>query len=132
MFNLDSLQMAKQQSLHRNGSGKYTYDQLYQDAIGLLKSYSNSHNGDIHSLKLAAEKLLEAAKIVKRNPEPYLYLSYIFYILGDSKLSQKYLKVSNMIDPGIANIAKLKKILYMESSSNQLKPGQQTTHFNKR
>jgi hypothetical protein len=110
MFDLKNLENARQKS-SVNTSSQEKFNQLYCEGVGLLKNFSESRNPDISILKLSAEKLLEAVKIVRSKPEAYLFLAYVFYILGDSGLSQRYLKVCNMIDPTITGFDKLKRLL---------------------
>lgn len=81
--------------------------EIFLDALEYIDSYQV--NELLNLLREAADKFTEALKIKKSKPEPYFYLSYIFFILKDMPLAIKYFKVAEFMNPELYGLAQLKK-----------------------
>lgn len=85
------------------------FNQEYNQALQYLKDFTENQNQA--KLKQAAGKFFSAIKCKRSRIEPYLYLSYIFYLFDENQLALEYLDMAKSIDSGNTRIPELQQLL---------------------
>lgn len=118
IMNLDSINEAKSKTHERDENRQKNFSEIYKEAVILLKQFTENPNAQdgIKQLKNVAEKLIESLKHVKNNPEPYLLLAYIFYMIGEKNLAIEYIKLHESFSEQISTEAEILKKLVSEIS----------------
>jgi hypothetical protein len=96
------------------GNTEQKFDELCNEAITTFKKIVTSDNIKKAELKKCADKFVEAIKIKSTRAEPYLYLSYSFYMLNKIELAAEYLNYAEVLDSKNNNnylISELKKLI---------------------
>jgi hypothetical protein len=76
-----------------------------------LKHFNQFHaNQDKRELKRASELLIEVIRHSQDLPEPYICLSYIFFIFKDDKNAIYYLKIAEKLNPALPECIRLRKL----------------------
>jgi len=84
---------------------------LVEEGISSFKTILSKPNAiNKNKLKECGQKLLEAIKIKPTNPQPYVYLSYIYYILDNDELASEYLNIATDLDSKNENQALISKL----------------------
>jgi hypothetical protein len=109
MFDLGALSSAR-----KTAEGNYEklaedFNEEYNQALQYLKEFTESQNPA--KLKQAASKFFNAVKCKRSRIEPYLYLSYIFYLFDENQLANEYLEIAKSIDSGNPKIQELQQLL---------------------
>ncbi len=89
MFDMSAFASAKEKVNKRRVA---TSGSAYEQAVIELEEFSK--NPDKESLEIAGEKLVEALKFSPDNPEAYICLAYIFYVLEDDEFAWKYINLA--------------------------------------
>jgi hypothetical protein len=114
MFDFKSLDLAKKKADVKGDKKQEQFYQLYNGALEKFRRLVGSQTFNPNDLKAIACQLLEALQLVKTQAEPYLFLAYIFYIIGDNSSAVKYLKVSRLLNPTLEGIASLQEAIVSE------------------
>jgi hypothetical protein len=85
------------------------FNEEFNQALLLLKEFTETQNPV--KLKQAASKFFSAVKCKRSRIEPYLYLSYIFYLFDENQLAHEYLDIARSIDSNNAKIQELQNLL---------------------
>jgi hypothetical protein len=117
MFDFTSLDSARKKTGEKSDKKHEQFYTLYESALDKFRGLIRKQTFDAGALKIIAAELLEALKLVKNQAEPYLFLAYIFYIIGDQATSLKYLKVSSFLNPELPGIEKLRIAIASEPAS---------------
>ena len=110
MLNFKNLNSAKEKTKDRDEKNNENYSLAYSEALNYLEKFKHSPDFDKNILKKAADKLIDALEYKKNKAEPYICLACIFYILNDSKMAIKYLKIANLINSHLPEISKLREL----------------------
>jgi tetratricopeptide (TPR) repeat protein len=86
-------------------------------ALSLLNKFNNNNSFNKEILQEATLKLIDSLKHKSNWIEPYLLLSYIFYIMDEIEIALKYFKIANEIDPESPLIASARE--FLEKASYQ-------------
>lgn len=70
----------------------------YNEGLKIFKICVSNPKPEKSKLEYSANKFIEAIKIKSTKPEPYMCLSYIYYIMDQDNLSLKYLKIATTLD----------------------------------
>lgn len=111
MFDFNSLGSAKKIAQIKGDKKQEQFYHLYDGALDKFRKLVRNQNLDPIGLKEISYQLLEALKLVKNQAEPYLFMAYIFYIIGDKSSAIKYLKVSSFLNPDLAGIERLREAI---------------------
>ncbi|MFN4151998.1 MAG: hypothetical protein ACK4IX_13745, partial [Candidatus Sericytochromatia bacterium] len=60
----------------------------------------------------SASKFFNAIRCKRSVVEPYIYLSYIFFLFDEDELSKKYLDYAKSIDSSHPQITNIQKLIY--------------------
>ncbi|MFN8577773.1 MAG: hypothetical protein U0354_13025 [Candidatus Sericytochromatia bacterium] len=102
-------------------------EQYFNEGLEYFQAYETSNNKGY--LKKAAELFFESIKNKRKQVDSYLYLAHTFHILGNDKLTIKYIKIAELYDPENIEILELKAIIgYEEPSSTSKTIINQTNH----
>lgn len=77
-----------------------------KEGLNLLKLFAE--NSDRVILYESAQKFVEASKLKKVEPDPYFFLSYIFYLIRDKASALKYFQTVKFINPRYPGLDVLK------------------------
>ena len=108
MFNFDILKEAKKKSLDESDFFEKA-ESSYEEALKYIRNFQQTKIKK--ELELAAEKLFEVIKYKRKQAKAYIWLSYIFIILDDSKMAIKYLKIAEIFEPDFPKINELKILI---------------------
>lgn len=110
MFDLGALASAKNKAKVNQDRKEEDFNGEYSKGLEYLKLFSQSKKES--DLKLAASKFFESIKCKRSRIEPYIYLSYIFYLLDKNDLAKEYLNIAKSIDPTYYGIQNLQTTIY--------------------
>lgn len=85
------------QNLHARRQGEAAG--LYQQGIEAFAQAMESEFRNKAALRTAFDKWMEALKLHRQNPEPYIGLGYIFLILNDRRSALTYFKAAQSVQP---------------------------------
>jgi hypothetical protein len=109
MSNLGNIQQS--QALKERGAKREEdYEKEYSEGIRYLREFTHSNNSEY--LKKAANKFFDAMKCKKSRPEPYCYLSYIFYVYNQRGIAIEYLEIARALDPNRPELRKIQNAIY--------------------
>ena len=86
---------------------------LYEEALELLKEFEAEQKPSKVKLLNSAEKLTESVKHNQHHAKSYFLLAYIFYLLNDDKLAEKYLNVAKDLEIDKDRFKKLSELLHV-------------------
>lgn len=129
MFDFNSLDIVRKKAEIKGDKKQEQFYHLFDNALEKFRKLVQTQNFDTKLLKEIAYQLLESLKLVKNKAEPYLFLAYIFYIIGDNQISIKYLKVSSLLNPYLDAAERLREAITSERVS--LKINYQTLNSDK-
>lgn len=91
-----------------------------KEYLGALEIFSTfDENTDPQILLQTAEKLITAITFKRSNPEPYICLAYIFYLLDQDELALEYLVTAKDFDSDNPRIGELYYLITgLEESEN--------------
>lgn len=110
MFDMSSLNAAKKKAKDNYEKHVGDFESELKEGIELFKSFADDKNSN--TLKKASDKFFDAIRSKRSRVEPYIYLSYIFYMLDNNELAIKYLDYAKSIDSSRSEILELQKIIY--------------------
>lgn len=110
MFDLSSLNTAKKKAESNYIKGSESFEKDYQEAVSLFKEFAET--GDNEKLKKSSSKFFSSIKAKRSAIEPYIYLSYIFFLFDEDELSKKYLNYAKSIDSSNPQVIKLQNLIY--------------------
>lgn len=110
MFDMSSLSAAKKKATTNYQKHEGDFETELKEAVSLFKSFAEKQDTDI--LKKSADKFFDAIRSKRSRVEPYIYLSYIFYMLDDNESAVKYLDYAKSIDSTRFEVQELQKIIY--------------------
>jgi hypothetical protein len=111
MFNFNNLKSVGKLADKQEEMRARSAEDSYNRAMGFIKKFNFEQNYNSNYLLEAARLLSQSVKFKKTNPEPYFYLSYIFYLMNKDDLSIKYLKIAQKIQPDMDGITKMQQLL---------------------
>lgn len=111
MLNLDELKKAKQKLAVRDEKRQDIHLSSYKEALICLENFSKDPEKRIKHLKEAAKKITESISVKSNEAEPYVCLSYIFYVLGEIKISIKYLQIAREFEPNSQLVEQLRRLI---------------------
>ena len=118
MLNLNNLKSVKKKLESRDKERSDTASRTYLEAIEYLEQFSKSKNYDRELLHQAALKIIQTLKQQGSKPEPYLCLTYIFYVIGETKLAIKYNNLAAELDPNSPLVEEMRQILSRADEAN--------------
>ena len=80
------------------------------EGISLFQKFIKSK--DIKILKKSSEKFFATLSSRRNRPEPYFYISQIFFIFGDKQKALDYLKAAEEVEPGFKDLPRLRKVIF--------------------
>jgi hypothetical protein len=87
------------------------FNEIYNSVFKCFDKFYENNSFNVDFLKEASDKLVSAIELRPSKPKPYLLLAYIYYIIGNSTLSVKYMKIAQQLDNTLPQIEKLKDLL---------------------
>jgi len=118
MLNLNNLKSVKKTLESRDKERSDSVNRTYLEALEYLEQFSKSKNYDRELLHQAALKIIQTLKQQGSKPEPYLCLTYIFYVIGDTKLAIKYNNIAAELEPDSPLVEEMRQILSHSDDSN--------------
>lgn len=110
MFDLSSLKDANKKAKSNYDKSAEDFEKEYQEGLSLLKEFAETTDNE--KLKSSASKFFNAIKCKRSAIEPYIYLSYIFFLFDEDDLAKKYLDYAKSIDNAHPQIFKIQKLIY--------------------
>ena len=111
MFDFSALQSAREQASDRDSQRQSRADDLYTQALTLLKQFQERHGAQKSLLTRAAALLQESLTLNPRQASACLAMGYIFFVLGDSGRAHRYLNAGHSLDPALVGIQQLRQCL---------------------
>lgn len=105
----ESIEKAKQKTQVRDEKRHETSENLYKEAIELIKRFDLENKDEL--LRQAALRLDSSLKYNNHHAESYFWLAYIFFIFAKYKESIQYLKKAEELKPDYSKIKQLKVLL---------------------
>ena len=96
------------------------YKHDYEGAVKILKEFSDSKNPDKNKLRQAASMLISAIKSKKTEPEPYICISYIFFVLNNQKKAIHYLQMASALNSEHPQVIEMRRVLEKSNSVSRL------------
>lgn len=120
MFNFDELKTARDSNTLFEEKREKKSKELYEQALEHIKKFRKNKSND--EITQASEKLYEVIRYNRKHVESFVWLAYIFHILGKEKTALKYIKLAEKIDPAFSQIKKLKDLIVkpVETSENSV------------
>jgi hypothetical protein len=110
MFDLSSLKEAKKKAESNYDKNAEDFEKEYQGGLSLLKEFAETTDNE--KLKSSASKFFNAIRCKRSAIEPYIYLSYIFFLFDEDELSKKYLNYAKSLDSSHPQITKIQTLIY--------------------
>jgi hypothetical protein len=86
------------------------FEKTFKLSILYLEKFHNEGNTDILLLKESAKLFAKSISIKRNSAESYFYLSYIFFLMDQDRVSLKYLKVCRNLNPSLEGIKKMQDL----------------------
>lgn len=110
MFDLGALASAKKKAKVNQDRKEEDFNDEFNQALKHLRDFSTSKSEN--DIKLSANKFFESIKCKRTRIEPYVYLSYIFYLFDKKELAIEYLNIAKSIDSSFYMIKDLQNTIY--------------------
>jgi tetratricopeptide (TPR) repeat protein len=109
MLDLKELSLQSQKLQSRNQLRQDDGKAEYHKAVGYLKVYISQPNRDM--LLLAIQALMQASRLNRSNPMPYVLLGRLYWSMGLTELALRYLKASQFLAPDLPAVRELRELL---------------------
>ncbi|MFN8673221.1 MAG: tetratricopeptide repeat protein [Candidatus Sericytochromatia bacterium] len=120
---LDSINKVKNETLKEQEDKRLSESKVYfEKARALFELCKTSNNYLKEDLKKIADYLLKSIDNNKNNPDAYLNLAYIFYLMNKTNLSVKYMRIAQEMNPKLDGIELLKSAISNQKIVNETKP----------
>lgn len=99
-------------------------DIFYLEGLNFLDKYLDN-NFSQHHLEKALNNFIFSVESNKNRAEPYAYISYCMYLIGEYESSSKYLEIASIIDENSFIVKKMNAIIvnyYKKNERNYKKP----------
>lgn len=99
-------------------------DIFYLEGLNCLDKYLDNNSSEIH-LEKALSNFVFSVESNKNRAEPYAYISYCMYLIGEYEVSSKYLEIASIIDDNSFIVKKMNDIImnyYKKSNNYHKKP----------
>ncbi|MFN8578292.1 MAG: hypothetical protein U0354_15750 [Candidatus Sericytochromatia bacterium] len=110
MFDMSSLATAKKKASTNYEKSVGDFEVELKEGIRLFTEFASNQNTEI--LKKSADKFFDAIRAKRSRVEPYIYLSYIFYMLDNNDSAKRYLDYAKSIDSTRREILDLQRVIY--------------------
>lgn len=94
MFDLKDLQAARQKITEKRSGNS---EEIFNEGLKIMDSYQLNPN--VTTLDLAGKKFIEALEYNKDHLPSIIYLSYVFFVLGNEEMALKYIRMAEYIQP---------------------------------
>lgn len=123
MFDFSELNAARLSVKHRDHQRQEDYSACLQEALAELAAFQTAPGRDrADCLYEAACLLSEALEYQRSQPEAYLALACIFYVLHEIKLATRYLQFARSLAPDAPGVAHLEALLVRQASQQITTP----------
>jgi hypothetical protein len=109
MFKLKDLQAAKEQTAGKVNENSEKSDLLFSEAVIFFEQFQEK--AEKETLKSAIKKLTEALKYNSNNGQAYFLLALVYYMVDDTNMLFKYLKLAEEAEPDLPGIKEMKQFL---------------------
>lgn len=109
MFDLKELSLQSQRLQSRNQLRQDDGKVEYQKAVDYLKVYISQPKRE--TLLLAIQTLMQASRLNRSNPMPYVLLGRLYWSMGLTELALRYLKASQYLAPDLPAVCELRDLL---------------------
>lgn len=116
MYNFNILKDLKDSNPDNNQLKEKKYEIALEKALESLSLFNKNPISGKEQLKLAGENLIEALKLKRTKAEPYIFLSYIFYVTGDTAKAAKYLNNAKSLEPNHKRIPEMSRLIEQSNS----------------
>jgi len=110
MFNFDELKKIKKTTSILDEERESSYKKLIEQVKSSLVFFRKDHLNSKEELLKTADLLTKALKIKKNIAEPYVYISYIFFVTGNDRKALNYLRIAEKINNQDPQVIKMKEI----------------------
>lgn len=111
MYNFKELNSIKKKVGEISEKRSEKYEQIMADVQKKIADFRNSSQNDVSLLKEAADRLIVALEQKRTQPEPYVILATIFYLVNEDRLAFKYLRIAGSLNPNLPQIKTLKRLI---------------------
>ncbi|MFN8578483.1 MAG: hypothetical protein U0354_16765 [Candidatus Sericytochromatia bacterium] len=106
-------------------SDEYTFH--LSRAFNHIQKFIDSGNTSDKDLKVATKELCYCIKLRNTQIEPYLSMSYLFYIMKQNKIANDYFNVAYAIAPSNEIVLKFKSLLSGDLNKENFSPVSELT-----
>jgi hypothetical protein len=87
------------------------FETIMDEAMRMFRRFEPRLQIPVKNLEEFAYKLSEAVNIDENRVEPYVFLSYVFFEMGQNDLAFEYLNKADSIDPTFPDIENLNQAI---------------------
>jgi hypothetical protein len=105
MFDINTIKVAKNKAIQNYDKINKDLEDELSNGMILFRAFAKNHS--VQNLKKAMEKFFYYIEHKKNKVEPFFYIAFSAYLLGDKDLAEKYLGFSKQIAPDYPILNKL-------------------------
>ena len=105
-----SLHSAKAQAKENKSLTEGELSKILDEGYSLFNDFVKTRN--TRELKMAADKFFTYLKSKRSKPEPYFYLSTIFYLFEEKAKAVEYMKAVEEVDPAFKDLPALRHLIF--------------------
>jgi tetratricopeptide (TPR) repeat protein len=110
MFDINSFNVAKNKADENYQKVKRDLDEELYTGKTYFNEFAVTHS--YQTLKKALGKFFQYLEMKRNNAEPYFYIAFSAFLLGDQQLAEKYLNFSEELDPDFPYLYQLKPLIF--------------------
>lgn len=111
LLDFNNIEQLKEVQDNKSSPKDDQFDDLYNQAFVFIKQFYDNKDCNIDYLESASKCLVSAIEIRPSKAKPYLLLAYIYYIIQNTTLAVKYMKIAQQLDDKLPQIKQLQDLL---------------------